>query len=100
MRGALGITVGTLFRGDSRLCPDLETMLCWLTKSATQMQDWCFFIAFEGAHQVFAGVRTMTRGRAPRQFFEEVSEDALYAAGAYDLQEIIKMALKADGATS
>lgn len=69
-----------------------------LAESAAQMEDWCFSAVFKGARQVFASVRshhanmnlwplvhTMPEGRAPQQFFEEVSEDAEFAAGACDL---------------
>lgn len=41
-------------------------------------------------------VRTMPGSRDPGQFFEEVSEDAEYAAGACALQEIVKRLPKND----
>lgn len=111
MCGALGLAVGMLFHGDPRLCPNLETVLTLLGQSMDQLDDWCYSIAFEEALQVFAYVRvhhpnmnlwplvrTMPRGREPRQFFEEVSEDVEYAARACDLQWIIKRVSKADEA--
>lgn len=47
MRDALGLAVGTLFRGDPRPCPDRETMLTLLGKSANQMEDWFYSATFE-----------------------------------------------------
>lgn len=57
MRTALGVAVGTLFDGDPRLTPDLETVLGLLGKSAEQLEDWVYSVAFEGVRQVYAGVR-------------------------------------------
>lgn len=98
MHGALGVAVCMLFHGDPRLQPDLETVLTLLGQSAEQMEDWLYSAAFEGARQVFVGVRvhhpnmnlwllvhTASGGCNPNQYFAEVSGDVDYAAGACDL---------------
>ena len=103
MHAALGIAVGTLFRGDPDLRTDLDTVVTLFGRSPQQMEDWLFFAAYVGACQVLAGVwahnaniklsplvSTMPGDREPRLFFEEVSEDAVYTARACDLQGIVK----------
>lgn len=92
MHGALGVAVGTLFRGDPDLRFDLETVLSLLGRSPQKMKDWLFSAAYEGARQVLAGmrahnadmnlgplVRSMLGDHESEHFFEEVSEDAEFA---------------------
>lgn len=103
MCGTLGLAVGNLFRRDPDLRPDLDSVFTLLGRSPWQMDDWLFFVAYEGTHQVLTGVQahyvgmnlaslvqSMPEDREPRLFFEEVSEDTVYTAGACDLQSIVK----------
>ena len=70
-------------------------------------------MAFEGAHQVFAGVRAhhpnmnlwpLVRappgGRNPQQIFEEVAEEAECAARVCALHDIVRRAPKPDSPAS
>ena len=66
-------------------------------------------MSFKGSRQVFAGVRVHhsnmnlwplvhapPRGRDPQQFFDEVTEEAEYAAGVCPIQNIGKRVTKPD----
>lgn len=97
------MAVGTLWRNNAKLCSDLDGVLAMLREAPTQLEDWLNSTAFEGARQVLAGVRAcypeVALGLLVREvpidrdletYFEEVSEEAEFAAGACVLQEISK----------
>lgn len=104
---ALGSTIGTLWYNELELRRNLDSVLALLQMAPGQMTNWLFSAAFEGAHQVLAGVRAHHPAMDLRPlvrvvpgdqnleaFFEEVSEDAEFAAGAYEPQTIVKRAPK------
>lgn len=96
-----------LWYNDPELRRDLDGMLAPLWKSPEQMSDWLFSAVFEGARQVLASVRAHHPGMdlgppvwvvpsdwSPETLFEEVRDDAKFAAGACELQTIIKRAAR------
>lgn len=98
---ALGKAIGTLWWGDRELRSDLGSVMELLQWAPNQLLDWQLSAAFEGARQVLAGVgahhmmiplaplvREAPGGHSVESYFEEVADEAKYAAGACELKEI------------
>ena len=80
---------------------DLGSVMELLQQAPNQLLDWQLSAAFEGARQVLAGlrahhatipiaplVREAPGERSVESYFEEVADEAKYAAGACELKEI------------